>query len=80
MIIKANVAGKDFSVILVDLGSLVDILFKSILDEMKITNLNLEHTSTSLNRFGGKNDASRSSDVTNNNQLEAIREDHDTGL
>ena len=52
-IIKARVAGKEFQRILVDTSSLVDILFKSTLDEMGITDLKLEHTNTSLKGFGG---------------------------
>ena len=52
-VIKARVAGKEFQQILVDTSSLVDILFKSTLDEMGITDLKLEHTNTSLKGFGG---------------------------
>lgn len=52
-VIKARVAGKEFQRILVDTGNLVDILFKSTLNEMGITDLKLEHTNTSLKGFGG---------------------------
>lgn len=38
-VIKARVAGKVFQQILVDTSSLVDVLFKSTLDEMGITDL-----------------------------------------
>lgn len=53
LVIKASVAGKEFQRILMDTGSSVDILFKSTMDKMKITDLKLEHTTTSLKRFGG---------------------------
>lgn len=52
VVIKANVANKEFNKILVDSGSSVDVLFKSALEEMRITNLSLEHTNTSLKGFG----------------------------
>ena len=53
LVIKETMAGKEFQRILVDTGSLVDILFKSTLDEMGIANLKLEQTNTSLKGFGG---------------------------
>lgn len=53
LVIKATVASKKFDRILVDIGSSVDVLFKTTLDEMGITDLRIEHTSTSLKRFGG---------------------------
>ena len=48
LVIRANVACKEFNRILVDGGSSVDILFKSTLEEMGIADLKLEHTNTSL--------------------------------
>lgn len=39
--------------ILVDSSSSVDFLFKNTLDEIRIAYLKMEHTSTSLKRFGG---------------------------
>ena len=53
LVINASVAGKEFQRILVDTGNFVGILFKSTLDEIRIINLKLEHTSTSLKGFGG---------------------------
>lgn len=52
VVIKANVANKEFNKILVNSGSSVDVLFKYALEEMGITNLSLEHTNTSLKGFG----------------------------
>lgn len=55
LVIKASITSKEFNRILVDSGSSVDILFNLILDEMGITYVRLEHTSTSLKGFrGGK--------------------------
>lgn len=51
LVIKGNVASKEFNRIHVDSESLVDI-FKSTLDKMGITYLRLEHTSTFLKGFG----------------------------
>ena len=51
--IKAMVAGTELRRILVDTGSSVDILFKSALDEMEISDLKMERTNTSLKGFGG---------------------------
>lgn len=50
--ISVDVASKKFDQILVDTGSSVDVLFKSILDEIGITGLRLKNTSTSLKGFG----------------------------
>lgn len=52
VVIKANVANKEFNKILVNSGSSVDVLFKYALKEMGIMNLSLEHTNTSLKGFG----------------------------
>lgn len=52
LVIRANVASKKFDRVLVDTSSSVDVLFKSTLNEMGITNLRLEHTNTSLKGFG----------------------------
>ena len=54
LVIKATAASKHFDRILVDRGSSIDVLFKSILEEMGITDLRLEHTNTSLKGFGGR--------------------------
>ena len=51
--IKATVASKKFDWILVDIGSSVDVLFKSTLEVIGIVDLRLEHTNTSLKGFGG---------------------------
>ena len=48
-----SLAGTELRRILVDTGSSVDILFKSALNDMGISNLKLERTNTSLKRFGG---------------------------
>ena len=53
LVIKATVAGKEFQHILVDIGSSVDILFKSTLNEMGIRDLKLKRTNTSFKGFGG---------------------------
>ena len=53
LVIKAMVVGKEFRRILVDTGSSVDILFKSALDDIRIADLRLERTNTSLKGFGG---------------------------
>lgn len=53
LVIKATIASKKFDRILVDTGSSVDVLFKSTLDEIKIVDMRMEHTSTSLKGFGG---------------------------
>lgn len=50
-VIKATVVSKKFDRILVDLGSLVDVIFKSTFDKMRIVNMRLEHTKTSLKGF-----------------------------
>lgn len=52
-VIKATVVSKKFDRILVDLGSLVDVIFKSTFDKMRIVNMRLEHTKTSLKGFSG---------------------------
>lgn len=54
LVISAVVASKKFDWILVDYGSSVDVLFKSTLDEIRITGLRLENISTSLKGFGGR--------------------------
>ena len=54
LVTSAVVAGKKFVWILVDIGSSVDVLFKSTLDEMRIMDLKLQITSKSLKGFGGK--------------------------
>lgn len=51
-VIKANVVNSEFNRILIDSRSWVDILFKSTLDEIGITNLRLEHINTSLKGLG----------------------------
>lgn len=48
LVIKANIASKDFQRILVDIESSMDIFFKLTLDEMRIMDLKLECTNTSL--------------------------------
>ncbi|KAH9750796.1 Ribonuclease H [Citrus sinensis] len=53
LVIKATVASKKFDRILVDTGSSVDVLFKSTLKEMRIADLKLDYTNTSLKGFGG---------------------------
>ena len=53
LVIKAMVAGKEFRRILVDTGSSIDILFKSALNDMWLTDLKLEQKNTSLKGFGG---------------------------
>ena len=53
LVVKAMVAGKEFWRILVDMGSSVDILFRSALDDTGIADLKLERTNTSLKGFGG---------------------------
>ncbi|XP_052299551.1 uncharacterized protein LOC127903038 [Citrus sinensis] len=53
LVIKASVASTELRRILVDTGSSVDILFKSALDDMGISDLKLERTNTSLKGFGG---------------------------
>lgn len=53
LVIKASVEDKEFQRILVDTSGLVDILFKSTLNEMGIADLKLERTNTSLKGFGG---------------------------
>ena len=53
LVIKVTAASKKFDQVLVDTGSSVDVLFKSTLEEMGIADLRLEHTNTSLKRFGG---------------------------
>ncbi|XP_024042887.1 uncharacterized protein LOC112099686 [Citrus clementina] len=53
LVIKATVGSKKFDRILVDTGSSVDVLFKSTLVEMRIADLKLEYTNTSLKGFGG---------------------------
>ncbi|XP_024035540.1 uncharacterized protein LOC127899300 [Citrus sinensis] len=52
LVIKAIVASTELRRILVDTGSSVDILFKSALDDMGISDLKLERTNTSLKGFG----------------------------
>lgn len=53
LVIKAMMAGTELRRILVDTGSSVDIMFKSALDDMGISDLTLEWTNTSLKGFGG---------------------------
>ena len=53
LVIKAIVVGTELRQILVDMGSSVDIWFKSALNDMKISDLKLERTNTSLKGFGG---------------------------
>lgn len=50
----------------------MDILFKSTLDEVEITNAKLEHTNISLKRFG------RGS--VNYYRVETFREEYDIGF
>lgn len=52
LVIKANIANKEFNQILVDIGSSMDRLFKSMLEEMGTTDLRLEYINTSLKGFG----------------------------
>ena len=52
LVIEVTAANKMFDQILVDTGSSVDVLFKSTLEEMRITDLRLEHINTSLKGFG----------------------------
>ena len=54
LVIKPTAVGKKFDRILVDTGSSINVLFKSTLEEMGITDLRLEHTNTSLKGFGGE--------------------------
>lgn len=51
--IKANVMSREHNRILVDLGSSVDILSKSTLNEMKIADLRLEPINALLKGFRG---------------------------
>lgn len=51
--INAIVASKTFDQILVDIGSSIDVLFKSTLDEIIIIYLKLESISASLKEFSG---------------------------
>ena len=53
LVVKAMVVGKELRRMLVDTGSSVDILFKSALDDMGISDLKLDWTNTSLKGFGG---------------------------
>lgn len=53
LVISVVVASKKFEHILVDMGSSVDVLFKSTFDEIGITSLKLKNTSTSLKGCGG---------------------------
>lgn len=53
LVIRVNVACREFNMIFMDSRSLVDILFKSTLNEMWIANLRFEHTNTSLKGFKG---------------------------
>lgn len=48
LVIKKNIAGREFNRIVIDSKSSVDILFKFMLDEMEITDLRLKYTNTSL--------------------------------
>ena len=48
LFIKATIASKRFDRILVDTGSSIDVMFKSTLEEIRIANLRIEHTNTSL--------------------------------
>lgn len=52
LVIRATVASKKFDRVLVDTRRSVDVLFKSTLNEMRIADLRLEHTNTSLKGFG----------------------------
>ena len=52
LVIKALVASTELRRILVDTGSSIDILFRSALDDMGISNLKLEQMNTSLKGFG----------------------------
>ena len=54
LVIKANVASRAFKRIPVDIGSSIDILFKSTLEQMGIIYLRLKCTNTSLKGFGGR--------------------------
>ena len=54
LVIKVIAASKKFDRVLVDMGSSVDFLFKSTLEEIGIADLRLEHTSTFLKGFGGR--------------------------
>ena len=53
LVIKTILDGKELRRILVDTGGSVDILFMSALDDMGISDLKLERTSTSLKGFRG---------------------------
>lgn len=53
LVIEATVTSKKFDQIFVDTGSLVDVLFKSTLEEMGIVYLRIDHTNTSLAGFSG---------------------------
>ena len=55
LVIKATAAGKKFDRILVDTRSSVDVMFKSTLEEIRIADMRLEHTNTSLKGYGGGN-------------------------
>ncbi|XP_024043039.1 uncharacterized protein LOC112099801 [Citrus clementina] len=52
LVIKVTTASKKFDRVLIDTGSSVDVLFKSTMEEMRIAELRLEHTNTSLKGFG----------------------------
>lgn len=51
IVIKAKVTNRKRNRILVDSGSSVEMLFKFTLDEMRITDVRLEHTNASLKGF-----------------------------
>ena len=53
LVIKATTASNRFDRILVDTRNAIDVLFKSILEEIEIADLRLEHTNTFLKGFGG---------------------------
>lgn len=70
LVIKATVASKKFDRILVDIGSSVEVLFKSTLDEIGIADLRMEHTNTSLKGIQWRNASSPwRGQVANHNSL-----------
>lgn len=53
LVIRADITSKRCDRILVDIGSSVDVMFKSTLNSVRIAGLRLKSTNTSLKGFGG---------------------------